>query len=395
MMSDLGVLKTDIPKGREYLMVFVLIFLSGNPLGGLLSEGRYIIAAVLMLFYWVSTDKGRLPKGLQKWIVGFAILFIFQIVFIERYSLPAYINFLARLIFVFLVVRSVGDRFRAVYTRVMCFIAMISLPLFLANYAGLEFDGYHIDRYVSVFFYNYIPLERSDQGMRNCGMFWEPGAFQGYLLLIPLMYISNLREFYKYNKRVCYILIAALLTTFSTTGYVALLTLIVLTSLQFSRNMFVKILSIALLCFGAFYAYNNVEFLGNKINGELNNAQNIQRGEISWTRMGSAQIDWWSIQRHAIVGNGFVMEQKYPGLGELMNGAGNGFTGAVNTFGIPLMIIFLFSVLKTAPSTRLYEKYVFLLIYVLVLNGEYFLNYPLFWAMPFIIYPNIAYNKQT
>lgn len=392
--SEFYILEKPYISKVEYLLIFLLIFLSGNPVGGVLGEWRYILSAGILLFYYISIKGGSISNDIKYWTIGFSLLFFSQIVFIELYSIPAYINFFGRLFLVYAVVSFLGENFRYGYTKVMFIIALISLPLFVINYLGIEFGGYSIDRYVSLFFYNYIPLDRSDQGMRNCGMFWEPGAFQGYLMLVPLMYISNLREFYRENKITCYVLIAALLTTFSTTGYVAFITLIVLISLQYSRNIFVKIAIAPILVIGIIYAFSTFDFLGDKISGELNNAKEISTGEISWTRMGSAQIDLWSIQRHPFVGNGFVMDQKYPGLGELMNGAGNGFTGAVNSFGIPLFLIFLFFVYRTAPSVSKYEKVVFLLIYTMLLNGEYFLNYPLFWAMPFIIYPYVAYDKS-
>lgn len=392
-MNNITNLEKPIISRVEYILIFSLIYLSGNPTGGILGESRYLIAALLMLFYWSSKSKGQFSPSFKKWMIGFGVLFVFQMLTIEIFSFPAYVNFFARFLLVFLIVVSLGEKFRYGYTRIMYYIALISLPLFALNYIGVEFNGYKIDRYVSVFVYNYIPLARSDQGVRNCGMFWEPGAFQGYLILIPLMYISRLKDFYRENRRMSIVLIVALLTTFSTTGYVAFFTLITLISLQYSHNKIVKVVSVVLLCLGSFYAFNKFDFLGDKINGELNSARDIASGEISWTRMGSAQIDWMNIQRHPLVGNGFVMEQKYPGLGELMNGAGNGFTGSVNTFGIPLMLIFLIFVYRKVPSSSKYERFVFLLVYVLILNGEYFLNYPLFWGLPFIIYPALAYKK--
>lgn len=55
---------------------------------------------------------------------------------------------------------------------------------------------------------------------RNAGPFWEPGAFQGYLLL-AILFILNGKNIQAYKKSLV-ILVTTVITTMSTTGYILL-----------------------------------------------------------------------------------------------------------------------------------------------------------------------------
>lgn len=377
----------------DYLLVFLLLVLSGNPITYYIGEWLYVIIALLMLMYIFIKSKPWISSDFLRVTTIVFIVFIFQFICIEQVSLPANINFFARIYCGFLIVNLVGEKFRYAYFQLMTGISSISLVLFGFNYIGLNFPGFHFDRYISVVIYNY--LTKTADGVRNCGMFWEPGAFQGYILLVAMLYISDIKKLWMKHHRECIILIMALVTTFSTTGYVTFAILMFLLVIKNVHNPIYKVLMIIAVVIASIYAFNTLEFLGNKMMGEFTKAQKISHGDISWTRMGSAQIDLKNIERHPFVGNGFLMEQKYKGIGNKMAGAGNGFTGVINSFGIPFMIFFLSNLFRKIPSNDNYEKACFLILFILLLNGEYFLNYPLFWSLLFVIYPQNEYLYET
>lgn len=378
----------------EYLLVLLFLIISGNPITNFTSEWLYIITMSVLFCYAIIQNKPVRSNAMVKWIVGFFVIFVAQAISGELVSYNADINFSAKLYSCFLLASIIGDKFRYVYMKIMVMISFISFPLFAINYIGMEFGGIRFDRYVSLILYNYIPRSQFIE-MRNCGMFWEPGAFQGYLMLVPLLYIGNIVEFFRAYKKECYILIVALLTTMSTTGYLALLLLLLLVVVKNVKNSILRIVAVVIMIIASQWAFNNFDFIGSKILGQYENAKSMSTGEVSWTRMGAAQVDIENIARHPLIGNGFLMEQKYLGIGELMAGAGNGFTGVINSFGIPFILIFLYFVYKRAPSISSYDKMIFLVIYILLLNGEYFLNYPLFWIVLFLIYPNYPSYEES
>ena len=111
---------------------------------------------------------------------------------------------------------------------------------------------------------------------------------------------------------------------------------------------------------------------------------NLRNNEASWSRMGAMKIDFQQIMRHPLVGNGFVMTSRYENLGNKMAGAGNGFTGVINMLGIPCIAIYLMALYRSLNFNNK-QKIFFILLIVILLNGEFFLNYPLFWGLPFIM----------
>lgn len=379
----------------DYVVVLLFLVISGNPITVFTSDWLYIIVSIILVIISLSTKKKIFDNFLFRWMMGFVFVFICQAAVGELVSIPADINFLSKIYSCFLVASILGVKFRYVYMRVMVLLSLISLPLFFINYIGIEFSGIRFDRYVSLVLYNYIPKSQFID-MRNAGMFWEPGAFQGYILLVPLLYTNSIQQFYKTYKKESFILFLALLSTMSTTGYLTFGVFIFLVLFKNVKNPFLRVVSIVSIICISMWMFNSLDFIGGKIVSEYNNAMSMSNGDISWTRMGSAQIDLLNIARHPIIGNGFIMEQKYPGIGELMAGAGNGFTGVINSFGIPLMLMFFITIYRNAPSEKSYFKLVFLVIYIMLLNGEYFLNYPFFWIVIFLIYPsnrNFMYIK--
>ena len=223
---------------------------------------------------------------------------------------------------------------------------------------------------------------------RNCGMFWEPGAFQGYIMLAFLFYINDYKLLWSTQRNKCIILSLALLSTFSTTGYIVFFLYIAYIVYSSQLNYYIKTLVTSLMLVCCVYSYYNFDFLGEKIEGQYENAMKLGTNEVSWSRMGAMKIDLQQISRHPIVGNGFLMTSRYEKLGEKMAGSGNGFTGAINILGIPCIALYLIALYKSLTFRKRHEKVFFVSVIIILLNGEFFLNYPLFWGLPFISIPH-------
>lgn len=118
------------------------------------------------------------------------------------------------------------------YIDVMCVLAVFSIlfwllaqfDVFIAPFYRQTSNGYN---YYMNLLYIYRNLSASVDmygiNVRNQGIFWEPGAYQGYLIiaLLPLMCKYDLKE--KKNKVRIGILAITILTTQSTSGYLLLL----------------------------------------------------------------------------------------------------------------------------------------------------------------------------
>ena len=373
----------------EYILMFFVLCISGNPLF-IYTESKflYVASAIIMFILCLMKGKKRLTSKLIYWVVCSCILFIFQNSILELTSLNANINFIARLYIAFMTASFFGYRFRNVYFKVMVVVCAISILFFILQIFGVSF-GYEFDRYKSILFYCFTRSER------NSGMFWEPGAFQGFIMLVPLLYSDNLIQLWKSHKKECIILILALLTTKSTTGYITFAAFLFLTMfLNKKISLVLKTVLIALAVPIFVYAWSQ-DFMGEKLVKEYEEATMLRRGEVSWNRMGVMVIDYENIVRHPIIGNGFMDESRYGILGEYMRGAGNGFTGAINMFGIPFILLYFIGIFKNLVHLSKANRFVFIFVVILLLNGEYFLNYPLFWSFLFIKFPKYENNCSS
>ena len=105
---------------------------------------------------------------------------------------------------------------------------------------------------------------------RNAGIAHEPGAWAYFLIMaIVLNNIINKEYFSKKNIA----MMIAVITTFSTAGYIILLSVIALWlfSMKSKSNTMAiaKILFIPIFAFSIFISYNTFDFLGEKINNQI------------------------------------------------------------------------------------------------------------------------------
>lgn len=389
---------------NEYILMFLLLATSGNMLFNIW-EWTYVFVALFVFVLASIKHKPISNKMLLGMVASYILLFALQFIGLEKVSIPANINRLAKLYEGFLIMTVLGVKFRKAYLKVMYFLCIVSLICWFLNIVIGDLPGYEFDRYRTQLIYNYIPYfiaSGSGLGLRNCGMFWEPGAFEGYINIALLLYVGEFKVFYKHYRKEFWFLTAALLSTQSTTGYIVFAVILLLTVINSMKHIFMKVCVCVIMVAVSFFAFTTLDFMQNKILTEFEEAQYISDGDISWTRMGSAIIGWQNVKRHPLIGNGDLLESRYGAMGEMMNGSGNGFFGQMNVLGIPMMILILFLIYRHYPYSP-YYKVVFLLVIVLLLQGEDFLSYPLFTCLMFIKYPNktngnnssFAYSAQS
>lgn len=115
-----------------------------------------------------------------------------------------------------------GRRFKDAYLSVMTVLCVISLFFFFLQLTGFTIPSLLPSTSASSIGIYTIqtPSEYSNYRLRNCGMFWEPGAFAGYINVAFMLFINNLSELFRKHRGKVVILLLALLSTLSTTGYV-------------------------------------------------------------------------------------------------------------------------------------------------------------------------------
>jgi hypothetical protein len=379
--------KIDITK-KDIFMVYFLIMLSGNPVLNNELVIKYTLPVMFVLTLALYGEKiSRYWAGMV--ILGgvFIAAGLFQYINFSVFSLSM-ISILLKLIVGGGIIASLGSNFSEAYGRVMYFICSGSLFFYaLQLWIGPEsmpslFETNFDSDVQRTFFFHLVNVY---DGERNCGPFWEPGAFQGFINLTFLM--SPATHFYNTvsGRRKGVMLFFALLTTFSTTGYLVFFAIVIF---KIFINFKIKINSLLLIIVTPIiilFAYQKLEFLGGKVDQQIELF--TISDEFNPGRFTVVVFDWHYITKNPVWGNGYVDVTRWADHPELQGrnlGHGNGFTGFIAAMGIASMLAYLVMLYRSSFFVNRIEALCFVIAIVLLLQGEHFLSLPLFMGLPFL-----------
>jgi len=390
--------KSKVGNKLGYVLLFLLLAFSGNPV---FTENKFfliIFGIVLIIILLISKIKINFlfKKSLFQYVFYFLVIFSLQFVVLGFVSFEGVVNFFFKIVVGAIIVYLLGYNFREKYLNLMYFLGVISIIGFLINVNGIKIPAIvEVNNNSSVILFGTLNVLFDSGPMRNSGMFWEPGAYSGYLLLIPIMYFSDLKELWNLHKRKCIVLLIALLTTLSTTGYIILFLILIYYLMVKSGKKFLVYLSLPFILSGMYKIFTQVDFLGEKIETQFestNSSSNIGE-DFSADRFGALAFDLYYINKHPLIGNGIHSKTRYEDHQYLVldedsgiTSHGNGFSNFVASMGILSMALLFYLLYKRYPFSKLDSIFV-ILILILILQGEQFLNYPLFLALPFIMIP--------
>ena len=227
--------KIDIGTFASLLMI---LFLSA----GFLVLNDYISSAATIIMWFIVLL--YLVKGIKKINNIYVVPAIFLILWFVLSSLMNGDNFYGVLgcVFGFVVslafvsTRNYVD-FQSSYIEVMKILCIVSLVGFF-SLTFFTFVGQSLNSFVSHTpggnpFYNFYFFIYKPLVPRNTGMFWEPGAFQIFINIALLL--ETLKP--KPSTRNIAIFLVTVITTFSTTGYIAVFLIFILILLNRSKEL--------------------------------------------------------------------------------------------------------------------------------------------------------------
>jgi hypothetical protein len=414
---------SSTPSWKDMAVVFLALVYSGNPAIRNIFPMEPQLVCLAFLFGILLLYRTR--RFFTPAFVGIALIFstilLYQCVDFSFYPFLTIAGFFTRLFIGYATFRLVED-FPKVYIRVMVWIAILSF-IFYVPYTLMSLSGINLENQIT----QLATLLGTDNGFtrplfvytfygeftpRNLGMFWEPGAFQGYMIL-ALIFLTIIKNNISRKSywRSLFILSAAVLTTMSTTGYIVLALMPVLHFNWRTKNYKIFISRILIVFMflpifigGTIYAFNNLPFLREKIEKQLSK---VNERERTWKqqRVGSLIFDFEYIKQRPLTGWGIHGATRYslhPELWELgeLGGMGNGFSDFNAKFGVIGFMTWFISVFL--GFRLLYRGNTFFAIYtcciiLLELQGEGFLNYPLFLGLAFLrpYYTRELYASQS
>jgi len=301
--------------GFEYFLAFMFAVLGGFEAAGVIPLKTYILSLLCIVFIFknrrnLSMDV-LLPLILM--IVAFEVVGYIHIKSIGFASKRTLLELPLLVLSGFYIVTRLGDKFRYLLLHVMTVLSFISLFFFFI----MLLTGYiprtplSTDMYPgNVFFY----VIRAGEIIlaRNCGPYWEPGAFGGYILLTLMLFFNSFEELWKRYKKHVIILLLALLTTKSTQAYVCGMMLVLF--YFYRERLTVRTFLYGVMIFAVIaVAFTQLPFLQEKINEHLELAADWEDKQsiLSANRFTTTMVDIYDITRSPLYGNTDEPEIRY------------------------------------------------------------------------------------
>lgn len=385
----------------DYILIFLLMSLSGNHAFGIPALMVTLVFSLGVFLY----RKESFDMIFISLILVVTFILLFQALIFDFIPPVTLMGFYARVFMVYFVIKSIGTTFIDKFVRVMIFFALMSLvffvlmnlipsfpqyikPFSLAYFEYLEEStGYFSASYHTPFHtFRYMPYNPISF-VRNPGIFWEAGAFGGYLVVTLILNIMKTGVFF--NKQ-NFIFIITIFTTASTSAFVALMALIFFYILVSSKYKILKTIILPTISILGFFAFIYLDFLGQKIEDKIKLAENP--GVIYTTtssRFVDAVRDIEAFKGHEVFGRGINLETRFTSI-DKQSGykiRTNGFTDHLVKFGTVFFVFTFiliyysfFSVIRYYNKiNKLFAIYGILLIF-LILQSETYFNFPFFWG---------------
>lgn len=380
----------------NYALTIFVIAISGNPAAAIFGkEGTYIVAFLVLMLMWARrpTPIAGSALVLPAVIAGLALVHLLSF---GGMVLMASLGFLVKIGIGILAATVIDDFFRK-FVRWMAILACVSLVFYVPYVAGFDLSGplsflnVSVDSSNGISAIRHIGIHNFHQAheTRNSGMFWEPGAFAGYLVL-ALFVIVACRGNKAFARWEVVAIVAGLLSTQSTMGYLAGLIVgayYLLDRFADERGSATLPFLPAVLLAGGFVTFmvvTEVDFIGDKIQEQLFSAQ-VGRDRNEITRFGNMLYDLDSIGQRPLTGWSGNPETRFaldPELAELIAGQGSAITGFWVRFGAIGWLAFFWALYAAAKRSFKSPVSGFFLVVITaaLLVGEQYTNFPLIYA---------------
>lgn len=412
---------TDIVKGLFFVLLLVnIVLFSGYALNNnayfrQFSNIYFLISTIILIFYFVlklSFDKEEnITSIIKRFILNKKTIYFLLLFFIYSFSFLIHMEFtkeglstliinLCLLTFSFSFVNIICfDYFIKKFRIIFPIIALISLIVYVPSFF-MDQPPYFFpfetsnDYYYNNFFFLCFQLLRSST-YRNCSIFWEPALFAVFIN------IGFLVEFFDKGKKpnlfslIIYTL--CLLTTFSTSGYIAFILVVFICLMRIDEDVLRKRFIIffiiaAIIIVGAF-------FLSPSVKGKFANAS------VSFiSRLYGPYVNLQVFVDRKLFGTGSLRESNYFYNKVIEMGLSSRIDTQVSTMGffitaygllglVPAFGVFMF--LAINKKTSIFEKIYLSVFILIILNVEPLqLNLMIYILIFYIIDSDLVLTKN-
>lgn len=386
-MNDMNQFKYNTKSNfLDYLILTFIIMWSGGCVTYKLFNDWPIYAFFLLLFVANSRKVNISYKNLVPFFVVTILLFLQMFKFggdlttAIHYSLICFVCTLTALI--------LRNKFADVFVKIMLFFSVISLVFYAVDILGghgflLELSNYFpqggretmaefdAQRENSRTLWLYQVANYDMKWLNNAGPFFERGRYVVFLCLALFINLFNRQLSLKSKSSI--VLLITIITTFSTTGYIALLVIIFTYIILGSTSRAEKILC-AIIFASALPSILGLDFMTEKISNQMNDS-------VEYSRFGAMAYHWGYLIQSPILGYGPYRAIALSGFLE----SPNGITEALLLFGIPGALFFFYCLYR---GTRIFVSerrllYISCFIVLMTLSFTQTMFYSPFW---FVLY---------
>lgn len=344
----------------NHFLVYLLMGISSMPI--LFGNEFLIVAFVLTLIIFIGKQK-KIDRTVISYSLVFLALFGLHVIAYDQFIFTVMIAYFVRIYYAFFTVKIVGKNIDRYVINQVYFFSIISLIITGIIYASPGIVDY-IYADITPMFDKITLFQPNRQHFviytmeigwqvevpRNSGPFWEPGGFAVFLFIALTFNIVRNKKFWN-TKNVIFLI--TLLTTQSTTAYLALFLFLILYVLIRYRSVYAY-LSLPVFIMLFLSLYTKLEFMEEKINKMYSDTQKADKEKV-YSRMMSGQVNIESFKSSPIFGIGrfFYMDDEE-------NTGNNGTTLLLAEFGLVGFLyyfVMMYSSYKTYCVSRGSSKY--------------------------------------
>ena len=384
----------------DYFLISGLIAVSAFPFFCTAQINFFVL--FLFSFYIYIKRSIRFDPRMLLVVVAFIGVEFLQYLIIKPYDPKMIYGTFIRLFLGFFIVSITNKKFTEYFVNILYTLSVIGFIFFIPSIIFPSFFNFFISNICPFFdppfdksegFYEVLPTaiiycfhDCILDEFRNPGAFWEPGI---YSVFINLALIFNLIKEKKIMGKKNIVLILALISTFSTAGYLAFF-LLVFSYYIINQTFIRKIILSAIIIPLALSLYYSLDFLSRKVEENIDLA-----GTTTSSRFGSALADYNDFITSPYIGWGRGV-MRYGGKSfAFFSGdqhRNNSVTDLLASYGIFIFILYFYSYYSSLKTLCINYKFktqfailALMVILTLGFSQSIFLR-PFFYSILFLQY---------
>jgi len=353
------------------LYLFILLIFSGG--GSVYYANKYAYITIITITFFIALlYKIKLNKSIINALIIWTIFWFMCSLVIKRFIPMQLIFYPCYLLATYVLYKLYGNDLITNINKDIVILAAISIIgwLFLLldatllasilrpfNFSGgfREEYGFYDYIHIGIFTIHDLTIETMYTYLpRNTGFCWEPGMYSVFLVLTLFIRTSLLKK--SLNSFGSLIILIALLTTQSTTGYIAFFIYLIY---FFSSKIGIGNLkyTIPLMIIGilSVYSFTKLNFMQEKVKINIEVGAYIGTSPsttyLTGGRLSGLPMVWEDLKRNPIMGKALSQYGNYSGIGVIKSTHLNSIFNIISSMGLFGFLVWLFLMVK---STQYY-----------------------------------------